>query len=251
MTVFVCSVPATRDVLPPADVLIRQLSDQWPSLPDICDIQEHDRTLSFSFGIASVILGRMSSEIVASDLQGPRLAASLWPNADHDLQEHLAHTIVTVSGESDRVALATLLTQVTASLLSVNTYAMGVFWTGAAKLIHRDVFLDQATQVMPQGPPVHLWVECRVARPDLQSSAAFTTGMSALGHLELEVTQSPEAPADLMNRLLSLAGYLIEHGPVLSDGDTIGQDESERICIVHSDSAFGHPGRVMRLVYEA
>ena len=31
----------------------------------------------------------------------------------------------------------TLLTQVTASLLFVNPDAMGVFWTGAAKLIHR------------------------------------------------------------------------------------------------------------------
>ena len=55
----------------------------------------------------------------------------------------------------------------------------------------------------------------------------------------------------MRERLLALAGYVLEKGPVISDGNTVGGDAGEKIRVVFSDSTFGHPDRVMRLVYES
>ena len=42
---------------------------------------------------------------------------------------------------------------------------------------------------------------------------------------------------------------MVENGPVIKDGDTVGEDANERIKVVYAKSAFGHEGRVMRLEY--
>jgi hypothetical protein len=74
--------------------------------------------------------------------------------------------------------------------------------------------------------------------------------MEALGHMEFEALESPETFADLRERFMGLAGYVLENGPVIRDGDTIGEDANERIRVVYSDPAFGHKNKVMRLEYE-
>jgi hypothetical protein len=75
--------------------------------------------------------------------------------------------------------------------------------------------------------------------------------MDALGHMELETVNATDAPGDLRERLIAIAGYLLENGPVIQDGHTVGEDANERIRVVYSKSAFGQPHRVMRLDYEA
>ncbi len=77
----------------------------------------------------------------------------------------------------------------------------------------------------------------------------FTTGMQSLGHMEFETQDSPEPPNELRERFHGLAIYVLENGPVIRDGDTIGEDANEKIQVVYADSAFGHEAKVMRLVY--
>ena len=74
--------------------------------------------------------------------------------------------------------------------------------------------------------------------------------MKALGHMELEASCVPEAPDQLMERMMSVAQYLVTNGAVISDGDTIGQDADEKIRVVRTKSLLGHPQHVMRLVYD-
>lgn len=81
-------------------------------------------------------------------------------------------------------------------------------------------------------------------------STGFTAGMKALGHMEFETQQCPEPPGELRERLLSLVNYVVENGPIIGDGNTIGEDEHEKIRIVYGPSSFGHEGQVMPLVYE-
>ena len=67
--------------------------------------------------------------------------------------------------------------------------------------------------------------------------------------MEFETENSPEQPGDLRERLYGLCNYVLENGPVINDGDTIGQDANERIRVVYAESAFGRDGKVMRLEY--
>lgn len=249
MSVSICLVPLAVDEKLSSIKLTQHLAEAWPSLPEIQDLQDNERTSSFRVGIASVILGHVETAIPAVDLEGPCSTALLSPDAEASLSDHPAHVIVTVSGELDPVAASTLLTQVTASLLSILDATIGVYWNNAVKLIRKDVFIELTRELLPNGPPLYLWVDYRIARDGDATSAGFTHGMRALGLMELETEQAPEVPSELLQRFVGIGGYLIQNGMVIHDGDLIGEDVNEKIRVVFAESKFGHTGQVMRLVY--
>lgn len=53
---------------------------------------------------------------------------------------------------------------------------------------------------------------------------------------------------ELREWLLNIMYYLLENGPVLQHGQTIGMTAEQKIRIQHCPSLFGHPGKVIRLV---
>lgn len=228
----------------------RDLAAKWPALPQTTDADQKEMTLSFKVGEADVILGLMPAPFPWSDLEGPCATSILWPNAAEVLKSHKNHAIVTVNAEADPVALSTLLTQATASVMATSPSALGVYWGNATLIVPKDIFIDFAVEILPQGPPLHVWVDFRVGKDSERTSAGFTTGMAALGHMEFEAHNAPEPPGDMRERLFGLASYVVENGPVIKDGDTIGQDANERIRVVYEDSQFGIEGKVMQLKYE-
>jgi hypothetical protein len=65
--------------------------------------------------------------------------------------------------------------------------------------------------------------------------------------MEIEIPRIEMAPGDLREWLLEIMYYLLENGPVLQDGQTIGMSAEQQLRIRHSPSSFGHPGKVIRL----
>jgi hypothetical protein len=124
-----------------------------------------------------------------------------------------------------------------------------VLWSQAALLVPSKLFQDFATKIMPGMPPLHIWVDFRCGWTGEGVASGFTQGMRALGHMEFETESALESPGELRERLTMLANYVLEHGPVIRDGDTIGQDENERILVVYAPSVFGSEDDVMRLEY--
>ena len=243
-------VPLTGSAAFRADDVANHLGAAWPHLPQIEDVCDGDRTATFVIGAATVLIGRMPSGIPWSELRGPCSTAMLWPESAQVLRGHQAHVIITVSADVDEVALSTLLTQVASAFLSVCDQALGVYWGNATKLIRRDIFVEMTTKVLPAGPPMHIWVDYRIRVDGDGLVSGFTTGMKALGHMEFEAQLVPEEPDRLMERMIDIGQYLVENGPVVQDGDTIGDDANARICVAFAESVFGHPQRVMRLLYE-
>jgi hypothetical protein len=232
-----------------ASAIQAALAEHWPDLPAPTETKEGDGTISFGLGDVDVVLGVMPAPVPWSDLEGPCATSVLWPEAAAEVQAHQVHVIVTVSGELDPIELSTALTQATAAVMASSELAIGVFWTNAALLAPKALFNDFASEVLPLGPPIHIWVDFRVGRIDESHSAGFTTGMAALGLMELEARHAPEKPSELHERFTSIAEYLLTQGPVIGDGDTIGTSEDEKIQVVYSRSEFGIEGEVMRFVY--
>ena len=226
------------------------LGEYWPGLPVVTDAEEKDGSIAFRVGSSDVILARMPAPIPWSDLEGPCATSILWRNAAEEVRQHRIHWIVTASAELKPIEMATLLTQVTAATMAACPSAIGVYWGNATLVIPKDLFIDFAKQVLPKGPPLHIWVDFRVGKDTESTSAGFTAGMNALGHMEFEAQNAPEPVAELRERLMALAGYVLENGSLIRDGDTVGEDAEERIRFVYSPSAFGHEGKVMRLLYE-
>ena len=78
-------------------------------------------------------------------------------------------------------------------------------------------------------------------------SGGTTRGLSALGHMEFECPKSTETPAELAGRLEGLVHHVLENGPVIRDGDTVGGSASEKIRATFARSALGNDGFVIRL----
>ena len=232
--------------------LLEALSTNWPDLPTATDVAVRDNTLSLRLGTSDVAIGTMPVPIPWSDLEGPCATSILWRDAAAAVQGHKSHAIVTVSGELSPGALSTLLTQITAGVLASSSQSLGVFWTNAVMVVPKNLFFDFAVKILPLGPPLPIWVDCRVGWTDdsKTTSAGFTNGLAALGLMELEAARATEPPSELRKRFEAVARYLLENGPVIKDGDTLGESEQEKIRVVHSSSAFGLKGSVMRLSYE-
>lgn len=250
MSVMISMILLRGSVALPISAIEHELRNRYPEL-GASSTADEGSTASLKLKDGELVLGNMPAPIPWSDLEGPCSASMLWKDASGEIKEHETHIIVTILSELNKVEQATLLTKTTAAVLAASDAAMGVYWGNASLVIPKKIFLDFAGEVLPHGPPVDLWIDFRVGWQTSKESGGFTQGMEALGHMEIETEGSQEKPSDLRQRLHGLAAYLIQNGPVIRDGHTVGQDARERIRVVISDSVFGHDKRVMRLQYEA
>ncbi len=251
MTMALSMVMARKDATLAAEDLMRELASLAPELPAATELDVGEGTIAFRLGDVDVILGEMPAPIPWSDLEGPCATSVLWRDAETEVKAHGKHWIVTLRGEFEPIERAGLLTQVTAAVLAACEGAIGAYWCDATLVVQKPLFVDFAREVLPHELPLHIWIDYRVGRNQDGSTAAFTYGMQAFGHMELETVDSPEQPGAVRDRLLAISRYLLTQGPVIQDGDTVGGDAKEKIRVVHSDSAFGNEGKVMRLVYES
>ncbi len=68
--------------------------------------------------------------------------------------------------------------------------------------------------------------------------------------MDFEVECCGDTVRELRQRLENMTLYLLEHGLVIKDGDTVGGDEKEKVKVSYADSAFGSKERVIRLNVE-
>jgi len=251
MAVTISMIMLAADKAPHAADVERELRRRYPELKASLVSDAKEDTPAFELEKGQLILGHMPGPIPWTDLEGPCATSILWKNAAEEVKAHQAHIVVTVLSELEPVEKAILLTQCTAAVLAASDAAIGVYWGRATLVVPKVIFLEFAEKILPVGPPLDIWVDFRVGWTTKTASAGFTQGMEALGHMELEVLEIPEKPAELRQRLQELALYLLENGPVIRDGHTVGQDENEKIRVVYSESAYGNARQVMRLQYEA
>jgi hypothetical protein len=251
MSISIAMVAFGKSAKISRSAVYKHLQATWPSLPAVTASEKTDSTFSFQIGNDSIIYGLMPTPIPWSDLEGPCKSSWLWPEATEKMRGHSSHVIVTVMSERPPVERQTLLTQATASLVATTQATAGVYWGSSTLVMSPEMFCDFANKVMPDSPPLFAWIDFRTGSSKNGQVRGFTTGLRSLGHMELEALDAAETLGGLKERFFGLAGYLLENGPVIKDGDTMGEDEDERIQIVYSDSTFGQEEQVMRLVYES
>lgn len=234
-----------------ANEIERTWHDTWPTSPPATDFSQDKNVISFRVGEVMVFLAEMDAPVPWSDLEGPCATSILWPRVEEALRPHRAHWILSLMGEFDPLNGAALLTRVTAVFLKCCPAALGVYWGNATLLVPKPLFIDFAEKILPNGPPIQIWIDFRVGSEQARTSSGFTNGMKALGFMDIEAVNVPEPPEQLYERLMAICEYLVVNGPVIRNGHTIGEDENEKIRVVYGPSSFGHEGEIMRLVYES
>jgi hypothetical protein len=250
MGVDVAMVILSKEVSPAETNLKQYLFSTWHDLKESKELTGMDNGIAMEIGQAKVFVISMPGPIPWSELQHLCASSRFWPEAASEIKNHCAHLVVTVIGKLEPYPASRLLTQVSAAALATCSGALGVYWGNAPMVIPKELFIAFATEVLPHEPPVDIWLDIQIGKVDERFTAGYTSGMTALGHLEIEVENSPESPSDLYERIKALAWYLIKNGPVIADGDTFGEDAKERIRVRFSDSFLRRPEKVMRLEYE-
>lgn len=239
-----------------ADAIMQALRHDDPQLP-LQNASTKNNTVYIDVAGRAASVTFVPEPIPAARLDEAAASSLLWPQALDIVGAHPMHLAVAVAapgtgtgtGTGDVIARARILTQVTAALGAAFASAHGVLWSGADLLVPMPLFRQLAQQLMPKGPPIHLWVKFHAGLNDAGQACGYTRGLAALGLMDVEVEASPESVNDLGRRLESIAGYLLANGPVVHDGDRLSEPGGVVVHVAYGASVFGNASPVMRLDY--
>ncbi|MDH2312135.1 DUF4261 domain-containing protein [Methylobacterium brachiatum] len=161
-------------------------------------------------------------------------ASILWPGAGAAFRESTAHLIVTIMGQQEHLLpAARMTTAIVDGLLSLAPDSLGVVWD--AEVAQPPQFwAEMGKDAFAPYPrfPVPLWVGIHPFRDARTGGVGIVTqGLRKFVDRELELISAAGDLKLLMARTEMLAAYLIERGPVLTDGSTFGISEAERIPV--------------------
>lgn len=258
MSVSIAIVPLQPGASLDRDAIVANLQHFWPQMPELKegddegdDGEDQDSDIIFlSTDEAHLVFAPMPAPIPEEDTQFALEGTYLWPTAADAIAGHDRHVIVTVMSDVAPADRLRMLTVATGALLESSAEAPGAFWCDAHMFVSKELVIEFAKEVMPDMVALPLWINFRAGSGPEGKNVGCTNGLKALGLMEIETLNSPEPIGELRERLIGLADYLIENGPVIRDGDTVGESATERIKVVYRPSEFGNEGQVMRLDYE-
>ena len=137
--------------------------------------------------------------------------------------------------DNNALAKVRIATALVGGLIAAIPGCIGVVW---GKVAHpADRWLEMSQRAFAPFPdfPFTLWVGIHPFRSD-SGVGVVTSGLATFVGREAEVEGRAADLPILINRVAGLAAYLIERGSVISDGDTIGISEAERITVRHMTS---------------
>ncbi|MFN8551956.1 MAG: DUF4261 domain-containing protein [Candidatus Obscuribacterales bacterium] len=244
--------------LSPKEILAQMQSKRFADLGNAVETPAGKPTetsmVCFKAAGFDIIYAMMPAAI--PNIEGALAQSWLFPDASEHFKRCTQHCIVTVLKEnSTALERAPIITQATSALIAASgDTALGVYWGDAEMSINPKIFLEMTEKVLPGYRlgeyPIYLWVNLLIEPGQNGGSSGLTRGMAAFGHMEFEAKDTPEPIDELRERFRSLANYVLVNGPVIKDGDTIGENKTERIQVVYSQSMYGNPERVMRLNYQ-
>ncbi|MDO5077152.1 DUF4261 domain-containing protein [Corynebacterium sp.] len=237
------------------DALREQLHKDWPELA-----QQHQLADDPEFtgdqqpGMAAFTYrdsGFLVKPIPVPFGQEPiekRAASSLWPNGADFNEQYQAHSLVMVANSESLsgVQKAELLSKVVASLVAISRETFAVVWPASDQLIMPEVFRNVACSMLPD-PLLPIWLNFSFGTQSSGNFAAATVGLDRMDLMDLEMPESTKTPGETLDFLAGVADYLIRNGLVIKDGDTVGQEEGERIIVRFAPSMIQEGKMVIQL----
>lgn len=181
----------------------------------------------------------LPAQVPAEDLARAIRSSWHWPDAGRVVPKHRSHAVASAQGGS-KVEATLLLTTLVAGILRAHPEALGVYWGSAGMVLSKAAFLHFATGASRTNLPTQLWINVLPLGSSADGTRSVrTVGMKAFGLMELELRGWHSEPKELLNRTWTFADYLLEHGPVLADGATIGDSATEKCRIRHLPASDG------------
>lgn len=194
----------------------------------------------------TVMVGLIDAPLPKGQIDDLCAAAWYWRQACQATAGHRAHVAVSVLGTGlDKLGASLLLTDVVASLMDGN--AIANYW--GASLQSRDAFLRQSADISRDQPPAWLWINFRVSRDAERGFSVSTQGMEQFDLREIEAKDVNRPGLDVFVLLQGMAQYLISKGPVIQDGETIGDSPALGIRVRQGPSYWREGKTVYRVTW--
>jgi hypothetical protein len=234
-----------RPRLPDPERMARHLSRTWPDLPEMMSVEEQPgKLLRFTLAGVQVSFGVADHPLPWSQLQPACRHSLYWKDAAAKLKEHGAHLLVWLGAHrGDAIARHLMLTQVIAAALkAAGSDALAVYREQADLVVSPEMFLNNSADMSREQLPLDLWIGFELGAGPDRTLQLHTNGMAVFGHQEFEIRSTRAAPDDAVGRVLTLAQYVLDNGPILRDGETVDAGDDGKIVVRHQPSAF-HKGR--------
>ncbi|HVE79085.1 MAG TPA: DUF4261 domain-containing protein [Gemmatimonadaceae bacterium] len=219
--------------VPERGALLAAIRTGFPDLRAPVEVGREDNVVTARIPGGFVAVAVMGSPIPWDDLEWPAKLAWQWPQATEVLRAHAAHAIVhVVSDQLDTIDVRLLLTRLVAAVVASSDPA-GVYWGDALAVHEPSFFLEQAADASRDSLPLMLWLGFHPFEDD-EGVSAYTLGMRAFDHMELEVEKSQRSVSEVLASLGDVAHYLLTTGAEIADGDTVGSTADERVRVRHA-----------------
>lgn len=211
---------------------------------NIISITHGDETIGFLAHLPAAIPGGEAEENAAGNF--------LWPNGREEAATHRSHVIVTTIGASDQSPVQSAIAVTRLALVALKLFdGIGVYWGNACVSNSRAVFESFCEDLSDEHVPVPVWLRFQLVRASDDSVGMYTLGMNQFDLMDIEVDRCDMKVSDLMEFVSNIAHYLIQSGPVISDGNTVGGSAEERILVRHRPSLIDKEKTVYKIVFGA
>lgn len=228
--------PVTPDMSAVADVLRARHPDLTTTPDD--PREQHVQASSPLIRCGNELIAVMSMPApIPEDAGLWARAATTWPESKTVAARHRGHLIVSMLGKNERpLVAARVTTAVTGALIAAMPECCGVVWAGRVAR-PSGLWLESSSRAFAPFPdyPFTLWVDILPFQSDGRVGA-ITVGLSNFVGREIEFRSAKLNLSALIDKVAGLSAYLIEHGNVVKDGDTIGASATERIKVRHRNS---------------
>lgn len=239
----ICMVALSGAEPPTREAVEQAFGECFPEI-SIERMEGEDSAPGFVVGGYAVMFMHMPVPIPRGDVDSAVERSWMWPAAKDEMARHRSHVLVATTGEGIARESAWAASRIAAAVCRACN-AVGVYWGNGGHVHEPQFFVELARDV---DAPVPLWVGLVISAKTEQGPFSLSSrGMSALGHMELEIIDTSLQPTDLADAAYSLVAYLVENGPVLEHGHTFGPDTETKWRVEHVKSVFRRGERVLRL----
>lgn len=194
----------------------------------------------------TIMVGLIDAPLPKGQIDDLCALAWSWKQACEATGQHKAHVMISLIGTTlDELDAHLLLTHVVASLMDGN--AIGSYW--GASLHSREAFLRLSQDIGRDDPPVWLWVNFRFTNDVFKGFSLSTQGMEVFNLREIEAKDVNRPGREVFSLLLGMAQYLVSKGPVIRDGETIGDSPSLDIRVRQGPSYWRDGATVYRVTW--
>lgn len=174
----------------------------------------------------------------------------LWPNGRDEAAAHCAHVIVTNIGSNEQTPIQSAIAVSRLALVALELFdGIGVYWGNASVCNSRTVFEGFCDDISDEHVPVPVWLRFQPVRVADDEIGLYTLGMRQFNLMDIEVDRCKMSASELFEFVSNIAHYLIQSGPVIADGNTVGGSDEDRILVRHQPSMIDEKKRVYKIVF--